>query len=339
MNWNFRNTFGKIVVVLLFILFFVAYKMNLNTDDLLKLTAGPLQNVTRRLRKDHQQKSLNLCSGYGRRNVSFQSNDSCIKRMPNCIMIGVEKAGTFALLTFLSAHPQVVRNTSYTEVYFFDRYYDKGLDWYREKMPYSLPGQVVFEKTPSYFIRSEVPARILRTIPDIRLLLIVRNPVKRSISDYVMQKEIHHGVLKDFEKFVLHPSGQFEPASPFIQHSLYDFYLQRWLKYFSMDQIHVIDGDAFSSNPLEELKSIEKFLALDSFFTKDMFVFNTTKQFYCLKTMNPERGNIITDCLKESKGRKHPKFSPLVIKKMKSFFRPHNEHFYNMTGQHFNWNY
>ena len=268
--------------------------------------------------------------------IHYPTNGSCIKRLPNCILIGVEKAGTFALLRFLSAHPQVVRNTSYTEVYFFDRYYDEGLDWYRDRMPYSLPGQVVFEKTPSYFVRSEVPVRVFQTLPDIRLLLIVRNPVKRSISDYVMQKEIHHGVLKEFEKFVLHPSGQFEPASPFIQHSLYDFYLQNWLKYFSMDQIHIIDGDAFSSNPLAELKSIENFLNIDSFFKKEMFVYNSTKQFYCLKTVDTG-GNVITDCLKESKGRKHPKISSLVIEKMESFFRPHNERFYNMTGLHFKW--
>ena len=336
MNWRCRNLSRTCIIVLACILFYASYKMELNTDFLLKLVEGSSQSVKLRLTQENGQKKMNLCSGYGR-NKSHQSNDSCTKRLPSCIIIGVEKAGTYALLKFLSAHPQIVRNTSYDEVYFFDRYYDKGLVWYKDRMPFSLPGQIVIEKTPSYFVRSEVPARVFRINPDIRLLLIVRNPVKRSISAYIMEKERHHGFLKDFEKFVLHPSGNFEPASPFIQHSLYDNYLQHWLKYFSLNQIHIIDGDAFSSNPLEELRSVEKFLKIDSFFTKEIFVYNSTKRFYCFNTVDAERGGQTIDCLKDSKGRKHPEISSLIIKKMKKFFRPHNLRFYNMTGKQFNW--
>ena len=49
-------------------------------------------------------------------------NRPCIdyaKRLPNCLIIGMMKRGTFAFLTFLSAHPQVFRNESYTGLNFF----------------------------------------------------------------------------------------------------------------------------------------------------------------------------------------------------------------------------
>jgi len=52
-----------------------------------------------------------------------------IKRLPQAIIIGVKKGGTRALLEFLRTHPDV--RAPGPEVHFFDRYYDKGLDWYR----------------------------------------------------------------------------------------------------------------------------------------------------------------------------------------------------------------
>ena len=51
------------------------------------------------------------------------------RRLPDVIIAGVKKCGTRALLEFLGAHPDV-RATG-PEVHFFDRHYDKGLDWYR----------------------------------------------------------------------------------------------------------------------------------------------------------------------------------------------------------------
>ena len=278
------------------------------------------------------------CSGYGR-NVTHAMNETCLKRLPDCLIIGVEKAGTYALLKFLSAHPQIVRNEAYDEMYFFDRNYAKGLEWYKDKMPYSFPGQVVIEKTPSYFIRQEVPARVSQMNPDVHLLLSVRNPVQRSISAYAMEKERHHGFMKQFEKIILHPSGHFEPSSPFIQHSLYDYYLKNWRKYFKHEQIHIIDGDSLSHHPVKELRKVETFLHIDHYFTDVMFVYNVTKGFYCLKQHKQKGVRKVDriDCLKESKGRKHPNISSVVIKKMKDYFRPHNKQFYNMTGKYFNW--
>jgi len=51
------------------------------------------------------------------------------RRLPDVIIVGVKKCGTRALLEFLRAHADV-RATG-PEVHFFDRHYDKGLDWYR----------------------------------------------------------------------------------------------------------------------------------------------------------------------------------------------------------------
>ena len=72
------------------------------------------------------------------------------------------------------------------EVHFFDRddNYAKGLEWYRQHLPECSEDQISIEKSPSYFVTPEVPERIHAMNSSIKLLLIVREPVTRVISDY-----------------------------------------------------------------------------------------------------------------------------------------------------------
>lgn len=51
------------------------------------------------------------------------------KKLPNALIVGVKKGGTRAVLEFIRIHPDV--RALGTEPHFFDRNYDKGLDWYR----------------------------------------------------------------------------------------------------------------------------------------------------------------------------------------------------------------
>lgn len=51
------------------------------------------------------------------------------KKLPNAIIVGVKKGGTRAVLEFIRIHPDV--RAAGTETHFFDRNYDKGLEWYR----------------------------------------------------------------------------------------------------------------------------------------------------------------------------------------------------------------
>ncbi|KAG8536823.1 hypothetical protein GDO81_025612 [Engystomops pustulosus] len=61
--------------------------------------------------------------------ISSFYNGSGSKKLPQAIIIGVKKGGTRALLEFLRVHPDI--RAVGAEPHFFDRNYDKGLDWYR----------------------------------------------------------------------------------------------------------------------------------------------------------------------------------------------------------------
>lgn len=56
--------------------------------------------------------------------------------------------------------------------------------YFRKNMPPTLEGQITIEKTPSYFVMREVPQRVYQMNPAMKLLVVVRDPVTRAISDY-----------------------------------------------------------------------------------------------------------------------------------------------------------
>lgn len=87
---------------------------------------------------------------------SRQYDNICVNVFVQAIIIGVRKGGTRALLEMLFLHRSVQKANG--EVHFFDRddNYERGLDWYRKRMPYSFPNQITIEKSPSYFVTPEV---------------------------------------------------------------------------------------------------------------------------------------------------------------------------------------
>ncbi len=63
--------------------------------------------------------------------------------------------------------------------------FSKGLNWYKSQMPLSYPSDLLIEKTPAYFSNPKVAKRIHKFNPNISLILIVRDPIVRAVSDYV----------------------------------------------------------------------------------------------------------------------------------------------------------
>ena len=81
-----------------------------------------------------------------------------------------------------------MKYSSPTNSVFKYRFYEEGEDWYRRQMPYSTQHQITIEKTPNYFVDKLAPGRVFDFNSSMRLMLIVRNPVDRSMSDYLQLK-------------------------------------------------------------------------------------------------------------------------------------------------------
>lgn len=190
------------------------------------------------------------------------------RRPPDFIVIGVRKCGTRALLSMISLHPQVV--SAGPEVHYFDRdsNYKRGLNWYVSRMPKSRVGQLTGEKSPSYFVTPGVPTRIrdfTRTVKkEVKLLVVVRNPVDRVISDYsqrLSKKEMSLSQTKlireDFRSLVLDPhTGRIDKRWTAITTGQYSSHLAKWFKVFPRRQVHIVNGDNLITSPLEEIKKV-----------------------------------------------------------------------------------
>ncbi|XP_029912734.1 heparan sulfate glucosamine 3-O-sulfotransferase 4 [Myripristis murdjan] len=302
------------------------------TLEWIRTQASPTKSAsvyhTTALEREHQEFSttdselrVNCTSDYGE------------KKLPQAIIIGVKKGGTRALLEALRVHPDV--RAVGNEPHFFDRNYEKGLDWYRDLMPSTLEGQITMEKTPSYFVTNHAPKRIHSMARDIKLIIVVRNPVTRAISDYTQtlskKPEIPTFEVLAFKNRTL---GLIDASWSALRIGIYALHLESWMQYFPLSQMHFVSGERLIVDPAGEMAKVQDFLGLKRIVTDKHFYFNKTKGFPCLK--KPEDSSA-PRCLGKSKGRTHPKIDPDVIRRLHKFYKPFNMMFYQMTGQNFEW--
>ena len=223
--------------------------------------------------------------------------------------------------------------------------FGNGVDWYIDQMPGVRAGQVALEKTPGYFHSLGVAERLHQTNNKTKLLLIVRHPVKRLISDYnqFRSNTLARGKsYPDLSSLVLTEDGGIDPKYPPVIRSKYHLHMRRWLEVFDREQIYVVDGDQFISKPWLELRNLETFLGVEHQLTEENFYFNRTKGFYCGKQEVPREDHewncIRYKCLSSSKGRPKPTVSDELLEKMTSYFLEFNQQFFSLIGKRFDWN-
>ncbi|NXO99160.1 HS3S6 sulfotransferase, partial [Certhia brachydactyla] len=205
----------------------------------------------------------------------------------------------------------------------------------RSLMPRTLEGQITMEKTPSYFVTKEAPRRIYNMSRDTKLIVVVRNPVTRAISDYT-QTLSKNPSIPSFQALAFKnlSTGLIDTSWSAVRIGIYAKHLDNWLQYFPLSKFLFVSGERLVSDPAGEMGRVQDFLGLQRLVTDKHFYFNETKGFPCLK--KPEGGSK-PRCLGKSKGRPHPRIDGMVVQRLREFYRPFNMKFYQMTGQDFGW--
>ena len=113
---------------------------------------------------------------------------------PAFLIVGGQRCGTNSLYEYLAAHPNVGRARPLSEVHYFDLNYEKGERWYRGHFPTRAKaalaerqtGSVLIcgESSPYYMFNPLAPQRIADSLPDAKLIVLLRNPVERAYSHY-----------------------------------------------------------------------------------------------------------------------------------------------------------
>ena len=112
------------------------------------------------------------------------------KRLPDCLIIGTKKGGTRVLISYLGLHSKV--SAVEDEIHYFNHFTHLGSEWYRNQMSFSFPDQITIEKSPTYFIHKSAPKDVYEMNPNMKLIVLLREPVSRAVSDYAQDIRSGH---------------------------------------------------------------------------------------------------------------------------------------------------
>jgi len=116
------------------------------------------------------------------------------RSLPDFLIIGAQKAGTTSLLSYLGQHPNVTPGFN-KEPRYFTSFFAQPLSVYRSNFPLQhavLPERMTGEATPYYLFHPDVPERVQAVLPDVKIIVLLRNPVDRCISHYFHEKKYAH---------------------------------------------------------------------------------------------------------------------------------------------------
>lgn len=155
-----------------------------------------------------------------RRRARVLSNSSIeltsgLRMLPGFLIVGAQRSGTTSLFKTLIQHPAVARPFLRKGVHFFDNRYERGLDWYRGNFPLTATsrlrrlgsaGPLTGESSPYYMFHPLAPWRIARDLPEVKLLVLLRDPVERAYSAH------SHELARGYETEPFERALALEPA-------------------------------------------------------------------------------------------------------------------------------
>ena len=216
------------------------------------------------------------------------------------------------------------------EVHFFDHNHQLGTRWYRAHFPLrelARPRSCSLEATPYYLCHPLVPERVSRLLPSVKIVVVLRNPTDRAYSQYHMVREEYGYEPLDFDAALDAEAdrlcGEEERLSAdrlyfsfnhlfysYKTRGLYGEQIERWLRWFSKDQVLVISSEELFQDPGTVLATILSFLGLEG---------NREHEFPKLNA------------------RSYPPMSSSTRARLNEFFRPHNQRLFDLLGRSFDW--
>ncbi|MBB4640707.1 sulfotransferase domain-containing protein [Rhizorhapis suberifaciens] len=170
--------------------------------------------------------------------------------LPQFIMIGAVKAATSWLAFQLRHNPALFLPP--IEPHFFSVKFRQGFSWYSQFFREAGAGQLPGEKSTDYLAHPDAARRIAELLPDIPLIVQLRNPVDRAYSEYRMQ--LRHGLLKGPPEDHLTPSNASVP--PILDDGLYFHHLKRWMNHFPRSQIKILLHDDIRERPVWVMEEV-----------------------------------------------------------------------------------
>lgn len=170
-------------------------------------------------------------------------------------LVGPQRTGTSWCDSMLRRHPSLALPQNVKETTFFDKYYDRGIEWYEKHYDRAADSQLKGEVCTTYFDTIEARDRIKVHYPNAKIIIILRDPVSRTLSLHNhhltkgrVVKDVHQAV-KDMPRLL--DSGR------------YSEFAKGWIEKFSEERVLFVNFDDIGAKPAEVLQKIFKFLDVD----------------------------------------------------------------------------
>ena len=269
----------------------------------------------------------------------YRKMTSRLRSLPDFIIIGVGRAGTTALYSYLIQHPSIVaastdNNESVADLHFFEYMISNNIQWYKSHFPILFSKSknqknsfITGEYTSTYIYHPDVPKRIFNLLPKIKLIVILRNPIDKAYSTYQQQfrfgeytTSFEDTVNAEFRRINLNKdfpelnsnNYDFENfvAQNIIRHGIYADYLETWLKIFDRKQILILNSEDLKNSTKETLHRVFHFLIVSNY-----------------DIANTSQVNV----------GKYPPINKITRKKLIEFFKPHNQRLNKLLDTEFDW--
>lgn len=188
---------------------------------------------------------------------------------PNFFWLGPQKsASTWAYHCFLE-HPEIyvppykdnLEGIGGDALQFFTIHYHKGYDWYKQFYEQVDHEKRIGDTTPAYLRSEKACRRISQDVPDAKLIVCLRHPVDRAYSHYWHEKKKSTIDFK-FEEVL----ENYDLYQNWLEPGFYHQHLQRYLKYFSRNQLLILFHDQLEKNNQSFIRNVFRFLEVDEQF-------------------------------------------------------------------------
>lgn len=252
--------------------------------------------------------------------------------LPDFVIIGAARSGTTFLLGHLNAHPNVLRGPG--EPHFFDSHrYAYGLDWYRLRFPTLAQRQEALasglepvltgESSPSYLADPETPARLAAALPEVRLMVLLRDPAARAASHWNWSVRLG-GEERSFAEAVAaelgrpHEAPSLREPSPrrpndplIVRRGLYQEQLVRWHAHVPQDRLMIIQSERLFREPPAVMREVWAYLGLPE---------------------QPRPGRVM-----KNRNKPGTPYDEATHERLREFYRPHNARLAEYLGVVLDW--
>lgn len=192
---------------------------------------------------------------------------------PEFLVIGAQKCATTWLYKCLREHPELYLPPYKRDVDHLasQEYQEKGIEHYFRHFEGARKDQKIADVSVEYLFDASCAELVYRHIPDPKFIVSLRNPVERAISAYSWH--IRKGFIPDLPldegmQRVINQNGNNYslPAKQIYQDILergfYDLQLERYLKYFDVNNFLFVLYDKIQENPDEVIERIYEFIGV-----------------------------------------------------------------------------